>query len=76
VARVVVHVVGSAVVARAVVLKDTTNRSTAGEQGPCLEEGPVLGPISGGLFWVQDFPGVSISLASAFPSVHQIAELD
>jgi hypothetical protein len=33
---------------------------------PCLEEGPVLGPISGGLFWGQDFPGVSISLASAF----------
>jgi hypothetical protein len=39
---------GSAVVARAVALKGTTNRSTAGctgghagtKQGPCLEEGP------------------------------------
>jgi hypothetical protein len=26
----------------------------SGKQGPCLEEGPVLGPISGGLFWGQD----------------------
>jgi hypothetical protein len=25
----------------------------SGEQGPCVEEGPVLGPISGGWFWVS-----------------------
>jgi hypothetical protein len=23
----------------------------SGKQGPCLEEGPVLGPILGGRFW-------------------------